>query len=69
MKITEQHMGYTSLMFEILFAFEERLFRLMWQDYFDNEERNTQTRSVYDKTSEYFESLPQEFTTYNVMDI
>ena len=63
MKITKQHLEYASLMFEILFACEETLFRLMWQKNFDNDERNTQTRAVYDRTSEYFESLPQEFTT------
>ena len=68
-KITKQHLEFATLMFEILFACEETLFGLMWQDYFDNEERDTQTRAVYDKTNEYFESLPQEFTTKNVMDI
>lgn len=68
-KITKQHLEFATLMFEILFACEETLFGLMWQDYFDNEERDTQTRAVYDKTSDYFESLPQEFTTKNVMDI
>ena len=68
-KVTKQHLEFATLMFEILFACEETLFGLMWQDYFDDEERDTQTRAVYDKTSDYFESLPQEFTTKNVMDI
>ena len=68
-KITKQHLEFATLMFEILFACEETLFGLMWQDSFDNEERDTQTRAVYDKTSDYFELLPQEFTTKNVMDI
>jgi hypothetical protein len=68
MKVTRQHLDFATLVFEILFACEEALFGLMWQDYFDNEERDTQTRIIYDKTSEHFESLPEEFTTKNVMD-
>lgn len=67
-KVTRQHLDFATLVFEILFACEEALFGLMWQDYFDNEERDTQTRIIYDKTSEHFESLPEEFTTKNVMD-
>ena len=68
-KITRQHLEFATLMFEVLFACEDALFGLMWQDFYDNEERDTQTRIVYDKTSEYFQSLPQEFTTKDVMNI
>ena len=68
-KITRQHLEFATLMFEILFACEDALFGLMWQDYFDNENRDAQPRITYDKTNEYFQSLPYEFTTQNVMDI
>ena len=68
-KITRQHLDFATLMFEVLFACEDALFGLMWQDYFDNEERDNQPRITYDKTNEYFQQLPHEFTTQNVMDI
>ena len=68
-KITRQHLDFATLMFEVLFACEDALFGQMWQDYFDNEERDNQPRITYDKTNEYFQSLPNEFTTQNVMDI
>jgi hypothetical protein len=68
-KVTQQHLDFATLMFDVLLSCEDALFGQLWQDYFDNEERDTQTRAVYDKTNEYFESLPQEFTTKNVMDI
>jgi hypothetical protein len=32
-KITRQHLEFATLMFEILFACEDALFGLMWQDY------------------------------------
>ena len=68
-KITKHHLEFATLMFEILFACEDSLFGLMWQDYFDNEERDTQPRMVYDKTSDYYQSLPNEFTTQDVKSI
>ena len=56
----------TQLMFEVLFACEDALFGLMWQDYFDNENRDAQPRITYDKTNEYYQQLPKEFTTNDV---
>ena len=68
-KVTRQHLEFATLMFEVLYACEEYLFGQMWQDFYDNEERDNQPRIMYDKTNEYFESLPSEFTTQNVMEI
>ena len=34
---------------------------------FDNEARDTQLRRVYDKTAKFYASLPEEFTTQDVM--
>ena len=68
-KITRQHLEFATLMFEILYACEEALFGLMWQDYFDNEQRDEQPRITYDKTNEYFQQLPQEFTTNDVKTV
>ena len=56
-------------MFEVLSSCEEYLFGQMWQDYYDGENRDSQPRITYDKTNEYFQSLPSEFTTQNVMEI
>ena len=69
-KITRQHLDFATLMFEVLYACDEALFGLMWQDFFDNEARDSQPRAAtYDKTTQYFQQLPDEFTTKNVMDI
>ena len=66
-KVTRQHLDFATLMFEVIFACEEALFGLMWQDYFDNEYRDDQPRIVYDKTNDYYQQLSQEFTTQDVM--
>ena len=68
-KITRQHLEFATLMFEVLYACEEALFGLMWQDYFDNEHRDEQPRIMYDKTNEYFQQLSQEFTTNDVKTV
>ena len=69
-KITRQHLDFATLMFEVLYACDEALFGLMWQDFFDNEARDSQPRAAtYDKTTQYFQQLPDEFTTKDVMDI
>ncbi len=68
-KVTRQHLEFATLMFEVLSSCEEYLFGQMWQDYYDGENRDSQPRITYDKTNEYFQSLPSEFTTQNVMDI
>ena len=68
-KITRQHLDFATLMFEVLYACEEALFGLMWQDYFDNEQRDEQPRIMYDKTNDYFQQLAQEFTTNDVKTI
>lgn len=68
-KITNQHLEFATLMFEVLSSCEEYLFGQMWQDYYDGENRDSQPRITYDKTNEYFQSLPSEFTTQNVMEI
>ena len=68
-KITRQHLDFATLMFEVLSTCEEHLFGQMWQDFFDNEMRDSMPRITYDKTNEHFEELPTEFTTQNVMDI
>ena len=68
-KITRQHLDFATLMFEVLFACEDALFGLMWQDYFDNENRDAQPRITYDKTNEYYQQLPNEFTTQDVKNL
>ncbi len=68
-KINRQHLEFATLMFEVLYASEEALFGLMWQDYFDNEQRDEQPRIMYDKTNEYYQQLSQEFTTNDVRTV
>ncbi len=68
-KVTKEHLNFATLMFDILLSCEDLLFGQLWQDYFDNEQRDCQVRRIYDKTSEYFTQLPAEFTTQDVMNI
>jgi len=68
-KISKQHLAFASLVFDVLLRCEDQLFGQLWQDYYDNEQRDCQSRRVYDKTSEYFRRLPTEFTTQDVMNI
>ena len=67
-KITQQHLDFATLMFDVLLSSEDLLFGQLWQDYFDNEERDCMVRKIYDKTSEFFQQLPHQFTTQDVMD-
>ncbi len=68
-KVTKQHLQFASLMFDVLLGCEDLLFGQLWQDYFDNEQRDSQVRRSYDKTTEYFSQLSTEFTTQDVMRI
>lgn len=68
-KVTRQHLDFATLMFEVLSTCEETLFGQMWQDFYDNEVRDTQPRITYDKTNEHFAQLPANFTTQDVMKI
>ena len=68
-KITRQHLDFATLMFEVLSTCEENLFGQMWQDFFDNEARDSMPRITYSKTSEHFNELPPEFTTQMFMKI
>lgn len=67
-KIEKHHLDFASFVFEVLLSCEDYLFGQMWQDYFDNEERDCQVRKVYDKTAEFFSLLPENFTTADVMN-
>lgn len=66
-KITKQHFEFAKLMFEVMFECEDYLFGQIWQEHYENEERDTQPRATYDKTNEHFMELPTEFTTQDVM--
>ncbi len=68
-KVTQQHLAFASLMFDVLLSCEDMLFGQLWQDYFDNEERDCTVRRIYDKTSDYFQQLPEQFTTKDVQQI
>ena len=67
--VTKKHLDFATLMFDILLTCEDTLFGQLWQDYYDNEQRDTQPRIVYDKTAQCFQQLPQQFTTTDVMNI
>ena len=66
-KIEQHHLDFADLMCEIINKCEDALFGQLLQDMFDNEARDTQLRRVYDKTTKYYNMLPDEFTTQDVM--
>ena len=66
-KIEQHHLDFAELMCEIINKCEDALFGQLLQDMFDNEARDTQLRRVYDKTAKFYASLPEEFTTQDVM--
>lgn len=68
-KVTQQHLDFATLMFDVLLSCEDALFGQLWQDYFDNEERDTQIRNTKSKTAQFFELLPETFTTADVRSI
>ena len=68
-KITKQHLDFASLMFDVLLSCEDALFGQLWQDYFDNEERDAPVRSTTNKTAQFFKLLPDNFTTAEVKSI
>ena len=68
-KITQQHLDFASLMFDVLLSCEDALFGQLWQDYLDNEERDTQIRNTKTKTAQFYQMLPDNFTTADVKSI
>ena len=66
-KIEQHHLDFADLMCEIINKCEDALFGQLLQDMFENEARDTQLRRVYDKTAKYYNMLPDEFTTQDVM--
>ena len=68
-KITQQHLDFASLIFDILFKCEDALFGQLWQDYFDNEERDASIRNTSNKTAQFYSLLPDVFTTADVKSI
>lgn len=65
-KITQQHLDFAKLIFDVLLGCEDALFGQLWQDYFDNEERDAQVRTTTNKTAQFYSLLPDSFTTADV---
>lgn len=68
-KIEQYHLDFADLICEIINRCEDALFGQLLQDMYDNEERGTQIRRVYDKTAQFYTKLPDEFTTQDVIEI
>lgn len=68
-KICKQHLDFATLMFDVLLSCEDALFGQLWQDYYNNEQQESQPRIVYDKTAQNYLKLPEHFTTADVMNI
>ena len=67
--ITQQHLDFATLIYDVLLSCEDALFGQLWQDYFDNEERDTQLRTTTNKTAQFYSMLPENFTTADVRSI
>ena len=68
-QIEQHHLDFADLMSEVINRCEDALFGQLLQDMFDNEARDTQLRRVYDKTAKFYQMLPEEFTTQDVMRV
>lgn len=68
-KVTQQHLDFATLMFDVLLSCEDALFGQLWQDYFDNEERDAPVRATTNKTAQFYQMLPDNFTTAEVKSI
>lgn len=67
-QVTRRHLAFADYMFDVLLQSEDQLFGQLWQDMFDLEDADAQTRVVTDRTAEFFSNLPDEFTTTDVMN-
>jgi hypothetical protein len=68
-KVTQQHLDFATLMLDVLLSCEDALFGQLWQDYFDNEERDAPVRATTNKTAQFYQMLPDNFTTAEVKSI
>ena len=69
-RITQRHLDFASLMFDVMTKCEDALFGRLWQDHLDNAQKSeNQPRTVTDNTAKNFLQLNEEFTTADVQRV
>lgn len=69
-RITQRHLDFASLMFEVMIKCEDALFGRLWEHHLDNAQRiENQPRNVTDNTAKNVAQLDEEFTTADVKRI
>lgn len=69
-RITQRHLDFASLMFDVMTKCEDALFGRLWQAHLDSAQLNeNQPRTVSDNTAKNFLQLDEEFTTADVQRV
>ena len=69
-RVTQRHLDFASLMFDVMTKCEDALFGRLWQNSLDNAQKiENQPRTVTDNTAQKFALLDEEFTTADVQRI
>ena len=69
-RVTQRHLDFASLMFEVMTKCEDALFGKLWEQHLDNAQRiENQPRNVTDNTAKNVAQLDEEFTTADVKRI
>ena len=63
-RVTQRHLDFASLMFDVMTKCEDALFGRLWQNHLDNANLSeNQPRNVTDNTAKNVAQLDEEFTT------
>lgn len=69
-RVTQRHLDFATLMFEVMMKCEDALFGRLWQNSIDNAHlAENQPRTVTDNTAKNFEMLEEVFTTADVQRV
>lgn len=69
-RVTQRHLDFASLMFDVMTKCEDALFGRLWQEHINNAQLSeNQPRNVTDNTAKNFAQLDVEFTTADVQRV
>lgn len=69
-RVTQHHLDFASLLFEVMIKCEYALFGRLWEKHFENAQLSeNQPRTVTDNTEKNFAQLDDEFTTADVKHV
>lgn len=69
-RVTQRHLDFATLMFDVMTKSEDALFGRLWQEHLNNAQLSeNQPRNVTDNTARNFAQLDEEFTTADVQRV